>query len=341
MPSADTARSPALVPRPVAHSLDELLAGATSREPMDKSSESLSGARFERVVIAGERFVLKHLHVDDDWVMRATGDVTCRPLLAWRSGLLHALPPSIDHAVVGCAESGGRNGWGAAVLLRDVGAWLVPEGDEILPLDQHRRFLEHMADLHAAFWGWRDTVGLLPMANRYVWLTPATAEAEAGLGSPDAVPAMIASGWRRVEAEAPRSAELAGVLIRDTSPLLGPLAATPLTLVHSDWKAGNLGSLPDGRTVLLDWAYPGEAPACADLAWYLAVNCDRLPEPKEEVIDAYRAALEGRGIDTARWWDVQLGLCLIGAFLQLGWSKAGRELAWWDSRVLAEAAYLS
>lgn len=341
MRSAEAARAPVLVLRPVAHSLDELLAAATARHPMVKSGDSLSGARFERVTIGGECFVLKHLHVDDDWVMRATGDVRCRPLLVWRSGLLHALPPSIDHAVVGCAEAGGRNGWAAAVLLRDVGAWLVPEGDSVLPFDQHRRFLDHMAEVHACFWGWQDTVGLFPMANRYSWLAPATTEVEAARGTPDAVPALIADGWRRVEAEAPRSAELAAALIRDASPLLRPLAATPRTLVHGDWKAGNLGSLPDGRTVLLDWAFPGEAPPCADLAWYLAVNCERLPEPKEEAIDAYHGALEHHGVDTAPWWDEQLGLCLIGAFLQLGWSKAGGELAWWDRRVLAEAQHLS
>ncbi|MCA1844510.1 MAG: hypothetical protein LC792_15235, partial [Actinobacteria bacterium] len=330
-----------LVPRPVAGSVAELLAGATSRQPMPKSGDSLSGARFERVVIGGERFVLKHLHVDDDWVMRATGDVRCRPLLAWRSGLLDALPPTLDHAVVGCAEAGGRNGWGAAVLQRDVGPWLVPEGDGPLPLDQHHRFLEHMADLHAAFWRWRDTVALLPMANRYSCLTPAVSDVEAELGSSDAVPPMIAAGWRRVDAAAPRAAGLARALIGDTSPLLDPLAGTPQTLVHSDWKAGNLGTLPDGRTVLLDWAFPGEAPACADMAWYLAVNCDRLPEPKEQAIGAYRGALEARGIDTVPWWDAQLALCLIGAFLQLGWSKAGPELVWWEQRVLAGASYLS
>jgi Ser/Thr protein kinase RdoA (MazF antagonist) len=93
---------------------------------------------------------------------------------------------------------------------------------------------------------------------------------------------MIAAGWSRVDVEAPRSARLARALRRDPSPLLDALATTPATLVHSDWKAGNLGSRPDGRTVLLDWAFPGQAPACADLAWYLAVTCDRLPEPWDE-----------------------------------------------------------
>ena len=110
--------------------LDELLAGVTSREVL-AHPDGKSGVLFERVVIDGERFVVKHLHVDDDWIMRATGDVRCRPLVVWSSGLLDRLPASIDHAIVGVAEGLGRNGWGAAVLMRDVAPWLVPEGDEV------------------------------------------------------------------------------------------------------------------------------------------------------------------------------------------------------------------
>ncbi len=79
-----------------------------------------------------------------------------------------------------------------------------------------------------------------------------------------------------------------------------------------------------------------------DLAWYLAVNCDRLPESKEDTIAAYRLSLERRGIDTALWWDRHLDLALLGGFLQLGWSKPGNpaELAWWTQRVLPTARAL-
>jgi hypothetical protein len=79
-----------------------------------------------------------------------------------------------------------------------------------------------------------------------------------------------------------------------------------------------------------------------DLAWYLAVNCDRLPESKEDTIAASRAALERRGVDTAAWWDTQLELALLGGFVQLGWSKTGNphELSWWTERVLPTARSL-
>jgi hypothetical protein len=101
------------------------------------------------------------------------------------------------------------------------------------------------------------------------------------------------------------------------------------------WQEGVL----DGRTALLDWGWPGQAPPPVDLGWYLAVNCDRLPESKEDTILADRECLQIRGVDTAGWWDRQLELVLLGAFVRLGWSKAGdpAELGWWTDRVVATA----
>ncbi len=114
-----------------------------------------------------------------------------------------------------------------------------------------------------------------------------------------------------------------------------PWSRTPHTFIHGDWKFGNLGTHRDGRTVLLDWDRCGAGPATFDLAWYLAVNCDRLPESKEDAIARYRDALVSAGIDLDGWWDRQLGLTLLGAGLQLMWSKLddARERGWWVERI--------
>ena len=61
------------------------------------------------------------------------------------------------------------------------------------------------------------------------------------------------------------------------------LEATPQTFVHSNWKLDNLGTDDAGRTVLLDWEQPGRGAALSDLAWYLAINCRRLPQQKEDL----------------------------------------------------------
>jgi len=114
--------------------------------------------------------------------------------------------------------------------------------------------------------------------------------------------------------------------------------------VHSNWKLDNLGTDDTGLTILLDWEQPGCGAPLSDLAWYLAINCRRLPQSKEASIAAYRDALEAAGIDTAPWWDRQLALCLLGALVQFGWEKAlggyDEELAWWETHARRAAALL-
>jgi len=145
----------AVTPRPVHGSVEQLLAGCSDRQPFHPA-DVRSGTHFERVVVDGERFVLKHVHLDDDFTMRASGDLACRPLQVWRAGLMDLAPEAIDHAVVAVAGGDGRNGWGAALLLRDVSHELVPMGEAALRDEQHASFLDHLALMSARGWGWHD-----------------------------------------------------------------------------------------------------------------------------------------------------------------------------------------
>jgi hypothetical protein len=302
-----------------------------------KNVDSLSGSAFERVTIGGEGHVLKRIGRELDWIMRAVGDgIDGDPPWAvsvWRYGLLDALPPELDHTVVGMAHDGpGR----FAILMRDVGAAMVPPGSAPIPLAQHRAFLDHMAAMHVRFFPFESDHGLMPLAARYTALTPAMSAREAEAGRDDPVPRAVPAGWGALRDAAPPAYEIAHALGTDSAPLAEALAETPATLIHGDWKYGNLGSHADGRTVLLDWGWPGRAGPCVDLAWYLAVNCDRLPESKEDAARALRDALERRGLRTAGWWNRQLELALVGGFVQLGWSKTydPAELGWWTERVV-------
>ena len=329
--------SPVLTPRGAATTIDELVAATTSRQRFH-NPDGKSGSRLDRVEIDGERYVLKVMHVDDDWIARSLGDLTCRQVTVWTSGLLDALPASIDHTVVGAARGFGRNGWGAALLMRDVGDRLVPEGDDPVSLEQHAAFIEHMADLSARFWGWTDTVGLTPPTIRWSFFGPGMLACERERGWPHEVPAIADRGWQAFAERAPADVREAVSAVRQAPSLLvDAVASTPWTFLHGDWKMGNLGSQPDGRTVLLDCAYPGAGPACHDLGWYLATNRARLPEAKEDTIARFRRALTGQGVDAdgGGWWDRQLELCLLGTVVQLGWEKAlgdDDELGWWTDR---------
>jgi len=327
-------------------SIEALLAGVTWREPL-LADDGKSGNTLERVEIDGARYVVKHQSVEADWIMRVTGDRVFWPHRLWRGGLLARVPVAIDHAVVAMAVDGRGPGAQLAILMRDVGAALIPEGDDVVGVDVHEGLLDDMAALHAAFWGWRDDLGLQTMPQRLGMFAPATIAPELVVdGAPDAVPPPIRvadEGWHRLPEVAPALAELVLPFHDDPTSLIDSLATTPCTFVHGDWKMGNLGRHADGRTVLLDWAYPGEAPGCWDLMWYLALNRARLPQSKEQSIARYRAGLEAAGIDTGEWWERQLGLSLIGMMVVFGWEKAvgdPDELAWWQDRALAAARWL-
>jgi hypothetical protein len=320
--------------------LDDLAAGRPWHvERHDKHIDSLSGSVFELATVGEERLLVKHISRDVDWIMRNLGDGEAgrRPwaLVLWQEGLLDALPPEIDHLIVGMVYDG-STGHLRQVMRYEPQA-LVPAGHDLVPLHQHRRFLDHMAALHATFWGFEDRYGLITPRHRYGFADPRFAGREASSGRADRIPQMFQPGWDSARAAAPAAVDAALEIVDDSTRLERAMADGPSTLVHGDWKFGNLGSRPDGRTVLLDWGWPGAAGPCVDLGWYVAVNCDRLPESKEDTIAAYRVALEHRGVDTTTWWDRQLGLALLGAFAQLGWSKSGDELGWWAERVTATA----
>jgi len=247
-------------------------------------------------------------------------------------------PDLIDHAHLGAAPWG-RNGWGVALLMRDLQDELVPVADAPLPEDWHLAFLDHCAGLAARSWGWEDDLGLLPHHLRWAWFGESQLAGEAALGFPEAVPRIASEGWVRFGELVPADvATVVDELRHDPLPLSAAVRETPQCFVHGDWKVGNLGRAADGRTVLIDWAYPGEGPACHELTWYLALNRTRLPvgHTKLSSIEAFRSSLEGHGVDTDDWWERQLGLCLLGALVQFGWEKAlgddpdqRDELGWW------------
>lgn len=266
-------------------SIDALLAGATDRHVIEAPGKS--GAVLERVLIDGTCYVVKYLDQDRDWSLRAARVPGGPTLALWRRGILDDLPDEIVQPIVAVAHDEHRPTL-SALLMRDVSPWLVPAVDDPITAEQNARFMDHLAALHAAFWDTSRDIDVVAPADRYLELSPRMAAEEAALGQDHLVPRLVAQGWPLLATVAPRAAAVVVPLVHDPAPLLAALATTPQTLVHGNWKLDNLGSDPTGRTVLLDWETPGRGAGTADLAWYLAINCRRLPVSKEETSDEYR-----------------------------------------------------
>ena len=313
--------------------MSSLLAGVVSRQPL-AVADGRSGSLLERVTLAGgELLVVKHVRDGGDWIMRASHDHG-RAAELWSSGVLGRVPEVIDHAVLGAEQVTG--GW--VVIMRDVSAALVPDHARISRADS-RRVLEAAAALHAAFAD-GPPLRLCPLADRYGFLSPATARREAG--GADEVPGLIGRGWERFAEIAP--ADVAGPVLavaERPEPFAAALSAFLSTLVQGDLKLGNLGFTED-RVVMLDWGtQTGWAPAAVEVAWYLAINWSRIDATREQVLDDFRAAEGGRHDEDA------LRLALLGGLVQLGWDKAlhagghpdpairareAADLAWWADR---------
>ena len=154
--------------------IEEFVAGATDRRPV-RSSDAKSGAEFELLTLDGRSCFLKVLDAESDWIMRVTGNTDHWEHKVWRAGIYHRFPRVIDHTIIAMAldTTGGSTRLG--ILMDDVSGSLVPPGDGVVTVETHDGFVRHMAQLHATFWGWRDTVGLCPMANRIRFFCPEVA----------------------------------------------------------------------------------------------------------------------------------------------------------------------
>jgi hypothetical protein len=326
----------------VAASLDELVAGATDRVAV-RSSDAKSGARFETLRLDGQACFLKVLTAEDDWIMRVTGNTTNWEFQVWRAGIYQQLPECIDHTILGMALEGTGPSARLSILMTDCSSDLVPPGEAPLPEQHHLDLVDHMAAMHARFLGWRDEIGLADPAHRYLYFAPETIAPELEVADVPGPVAAAEQGWALLPERAPRLHTLARSVHHDPQALVDALSTTPSTFVGGDWKLGNIGRRPDGRTILVDQAYPGAAPPCSDLTWHLALNRARIPISKEATIAHYRDRLEHHGVDTAGWFERQLGLSLLGTASLFAWEKAlgdQAELEWWEQAALDGAQWL-
>jgi hypothetical protein len=203
----------------ISRSAAELLARASWRERV-VPADARSGAVFERVVVGPDRYFVKQVSFASDWVMRASGDHVYRQYLVWQAGIMDQSPDCIDHTVAAMGLEGAGDDAVLTIMMRDIGEFLVPPGDAIVPAGQHAGFIAHMAALHRAFWDRDDQAGLTTMAQRVRLFAPDTLATELAAAEVPVVAAAAAAGWTALPRRSPLLWQLAGW--STTGPRLSP-----------------------------------------------------------------------------------------------------------------------
>jgi hypothetical protein len=211
--------------------------------------------------------------------------------------------------------------------MHDVTAGITAEYQPV-SVDLHQRLLEAMAAVHANFWEAAEltdpSLGLCTMSDLHNATSLQTAHQVVSHTSP--IPQAILEGWPLLLALLERDvADVLGQLMADPQSLYVSFSHFPCTLVHGDWKLGNLGSLGTQvpQIAVLDWQLATFGPMTIDLAWYLVSVEALVPISYESSIEHYRRNLAQRlgGRFDERWWQPMLELGMVGHILRLGFTS--------------------
>ena len=331
---------------PLADDVEMLLRehGITAPE-VSAAHNGFSGASLSRLEQDGQRYVLKRTSLTADWIMRATGDVTCREAEFAVSPIIARLPATVRVPSLGAAADGA--GW--AILSRDITPLLLAE-DGVESEATCDAMLAALADLHAVFWDDPvENAGIhwCTLAARLLLLAPANVEAQALEGMDFGAP----EGWRVFQRLAPSEvARLMTTLLAEPTPLVSAMQRLPRTLLHNDAKIANVGFGVDGIW-MFDWSMVLLGPVGLELGWLLAVNASRLPWKHDETLARYAAHLE-RSLGPARFavadWPRQQAVAALTGFMTLAWAKAlqaeagdTQEFEWWCKQSIRAAETLA
>ena len=336
--------------------LADLLAanGLSGVEARPLETDGWSGSTFSTLERDGQRFVLKHVSADRDWIVRATRDDGLREAAMAASGR------SQTHLGAAADPDGG-----AAILMPDLSGELMTWEQETgtaaepelaaLDVDGLDHLLDRIAALHAAPWTDGLDVPWCPIAERLTLLSPASAAGYTHDGNP--VGPIFEAGWAAFERVAPVDAvDLVRRLSDDVEPLVRSLRDLPDVGLHGDLKLANVARFVDGSVGFIDWQMTMRAPVAVELGWLLVSNSGELPLPAPQVLERYRVAAQRHAVPGTLdddEWAAQCDLAAISGLLLRGWRKgrdreggvtlgsgvsAAEDLAWWTRSAVEAAA---
>ncbi len=181
-----------------------------------------------------------------------------------------------------------------ALLLEDLAGWRI--GDQVAECSRADALLaiEHLADLHALFWG-------KPELDEVPWLVRPDDPTRAAMLSA-LYPWLWAPFIGRADGRlSPRAVAIGAGLGPHLPRLAGLLSREPRTLLHGDFRLDNMFFGPAAGAdefALIDWQTCGRGRAMSDVAYFLMGSL--APEQRRAweggLLAAYRSRLAERGI---------------------------------------------
>ena len=314
-------------------------------------ADGWSGSTFSTLERDGERFVVKRVSPERDWIVRATHDDEIRE--AWLAGVgLRSqdwLPGAAGRVTVPYLGAAIDEDGSAVILMPDLStelvAWERPTHEPALGPEATDRLLDRIAFLHSLPWSevlmaQRERAGApappwCPLPERLTLLTRRSAVAYTAAGNP--VGEIFLRGWDGFDRHAtPAARDLLGRLGDDPEPLVRALGQLPSVGLHGDIKLANVALFDDGGVAFIDWQMTLRAPVAVELGWFIVTNSAELPFPPEDILRRYRESL-GRAVAEERSgvprrdldglvgnWAAQQDLAAIVGLLLRGWRK-GRD----------------
>lgn len=212
------------------------------------------------------------------------------------------------------------------ILLEDLGH--EPQGNQVAGFSgpEAEPIVRALAAMHARWWE--------PEPAPHEWLPFTTV----GLDRARPVQGAFARAWARVRDSVDLGAhEVIDAGVEAYVDLLSEISTGPVTLNHGDFRLDNL-FLHDGEPIAFDWQFVCRARGAYDLAYFLALDldADELAEHEDGLLEAYRDALTGHGVEydaTRLRRDYAVSLVLSTAVFAIG---AGGVQPSEASRVLHE-----
>ena len=287
-------------------------------EPFDDTG-GFSGSVLYHVTADDRLLIMKRLFPTRDWILIASDDQQCRSVRLWQYGVLDRLRPHLEHArLAACQE---RDEY--AILMEDVSRGLFPFGQEVPELSIHR-LLDALAAMHAMFWEDDDlrdpNLGLCNIKEELTCCWPVQFERYRTY-NPQTVD-LLTRGWAALfDMLEPDVRDIVQSLMNNLTPVLDILAQYPSTLIHGDYRTGNLALLPEtDQVVAFDWQAAGYAPALIDICWFVMTGEFFL---RQELLAAYYreqlAVRLGNRFDPDQWQSMYEVGCLVDVLRKGPW----------------------